>query len=157
VFGTGRNEALLTRAKQLSAARVYPIKLGERPVHEVVLENTGGVGADAYIGALGPGALVGSTLESLQALRRGGKAVGIGALAAALPLDPLLMMRRQLSYAGSLWFSTAEGQDLAAMAGARTMDLSVFEHQRFPLEQVNEAVHATEGRNGGITNIVVVP
>jgi threonine dehydrogenase-like Zn-dependent dehydrogenase len=157
VFGTGRNEALLTRIKRIAPSRVHPIKLGERPVHEVVRENTDGLGVHAYIGALGPGAPVGSTLESLQALRRGGKAVGIGALAQALPLDPLLMMRRQLSYSGSLWFSVAEGQDMAAMAAAGTLDLSHFEHERFPLERVNQAVEATDQRQGGLTNIVVVP
>jgi len=157
VFGTGRNKALLARVEKLGAGRVVPIELGERPVYEPVMEATEGLGAHVYIGALGPGAPVGSTLESLQALRRGGRAVGIGALAEALPLNPLLMMRRQLSYSGSLWFSAAEGQDMAAMAAAGTLDLSVFDQERYPLSQINEAIQATANRSGGFTNIVVTP
>lgn len=157
VFGTGRNEELLERVKSLAPLRVQPIRLGGRPTQEIVLEATGGLGVDAYLGALGPGAPVESTQQGLLSLRRGGRAIGMGALAATLPVDPLLMMRRQLSYGGSLWFSTAEGQDLAAMAAGGTLDLSVFEHEAFPLERINEAVAATDQRHGGLTNIVVVP
>lgn len=157
VFGTGRNGELLDRVRMLAPQRVVPVQLGGRPTYEVALEHTGGLGVDAYVGALGPGAPVDSTLHGMQALRRGGRAVGVGALAATLPLDPLLMMRRQLSYTGSLWFSTAEAQTIAGMAEAGTLELSVFEHQSFSLECVNEAVQATEHRHGGLTNIVVTP
>jgi alcohol dehydrogenase len=157
VFGTGRNEQLLQRVQAFAPGRVVPLRLGGRPVNELVMEHTGGHGVDAYLGALGPGAPVDSTLQGLQSLRRGGRAIGMGALAAMLPVDPLLLMRRQLSYGGSLWFSTAEGQDMAAMAAAGTLDLSVFEHERFPLERINEAVQATDNRHGGLTNIIVTP
>jgi alcohol dehydrogenase len=157
VFGTGRNPELLQRVRELSPRRVHPIALGAGAVNEAVMAATGGLGVDAYVGALGPGAPVESTLQALHSLRRGGRAVGMGALAATLPVDPLLMMRRQLTYGGSLWFSTAEGQDLAALAGTGTLDLSVFEHERFALERINEAVAATERRHGGLTNIVITP
>lgn len=157
VFGTGRNQELLDRVRALAPQRVHPIRIGERPVNEVVLEATGGLGADAYLGALGPGAPIESTMQGLHALRRGGRAVGMGALAATLPIDPLVMMRRELSYSGSLWFSTAEGQDMAAMAATGSLDLSVFENECFPLDRVNEAVQATDRRHGGLSNIVVTP
>lgn len=157
VFGTGRNEALLEEVRAFAPSRVQPIRLGERPVNETVMEATAGLGVHAYLGALGPGAPVESTLQGMLSLRRGGCAVGMGALAATLPIDPLLMMRRQLSYAGSLWFSTSEGQDMAAMAAAGTLDLSVFRHERFPLADINLAIEATQARHGGLTNIVVTP
>ena len=51
---------------------------------------------------------------------------------------------------------TAEGQDMANMAHAGTLDLSVFEHERFPLERVNEALEAIEQRTGGFTNVVIM-
>ncbi len=157
VFGTGRNETLLAEVTAIAPSRVRSIRLGERAVNEVVMEATSGLGVDAYLGALGPGAPVESTLQGLLSLRRGGTAVGMGALAATLPIDPLVMMRRQLNYAGSLWFSTAEGQDMAAMAAAGTLDLSAFRHERFDLNDVNKAVEATQARHGGFTNIVVTP
>ena len=56
---------------------------------------------------------------------------------------------------GSLWFSAAEGQDLAMMGAAGTLDLSVFEHRRYPLAEINEAIDGVEVRNGGFTNVVV--
>lgn len=157
VFGTGRNAELLNRVHRLAPDRVTAFDAGQTAVDAVVMERTGGIGVDAYVGALGPGAPADSTLAGLRALRRGGCAVGMGALAQTLALDPLLMMRRQLSYQGSLWFSTAEGQDMAAMAAAGTLDLGLFEHQRFPLERLNEAIEATDSRHGGLSNIVVMP
>ena len=45
----------------------------------------------------------------------------------------------------------------AETIAAGTLDLSVFEHERFALGKVNEAVEATDRRNGGLTNIVVTP
>lgn len=154
---TGRNEALLEEVKALAPSRVQPIRLGERALNEVVMEATGGAGVDAYLGAPGPGAPLDSTLQGLEALRRGGCAVGMGALAATLPFDPLVMMRRQLSYAGLLWTSSSEVRDMAAIAAAGTMDLSSFGHERFALTDVNQAEKATPARHGGFNNIVVTP
>jgi alcohol dehydrogenase len=62
----------------------------------------------------------------------------------------------QVSLIGSLWFSVAEGQELASMATAGTLDLSVFEHHRFKLEQVNDALEVAEKRTGGFVNVVIV-
>jgi len=36
-------------------------------------------------------------------------------------------------------------------------DLGCLEHRGFPLDQVNEALDALNGRPGGLTNIVVEP
>lgn len=153
----GRNEALLEEVKALAPSRAQPIRLGERAVNEVVMEAIGGAGVDAYLGALGPGTPVDRTFQGLEALRRGGCAGGIGALAATLPIDPLVIMRRQLIYVGSLWISTSEGQDMAAMEAAGTLDLSSFRHERFALTDVNQAAEATHARHGGLTDIVVTP
>jgi threonine dehydrogenase-like Zn-dependent dehydrogenase len=46
---------------------------------------------------------------------------------------------------------------MAAMAEAGTLNLSALEHQRFPLDKINEAIAATDQHNGGLTNIVVMP
>lgn len=81
--------------------------------------------------------------------------VDIGGMFEDLPLPKLMAM--QISVIGSLWFSVAEGQDLAAMAAAGTLDLSVFEHEVFPLEEVNEALASLSHRHGGFTNVVVRP
>jgi alcohol dehydrogenase len=120
------------------------------------MEATGGYGVDALIETLGPNAPVATVLDSFNALRRGGKAINIGGVADPIPLEPFPLMCLQKSYIGSLWFTTAEGQDMAAMAHAGTLNLGVFEHERFPLERVNEALDAIDKRTGGFTNVVIM-
>jgi threonine dehydrogenase-like Zn-dependent dehydrogenase len=156
VFATGRNKALLEKLQAIDRDRIQVVALGELPLAEVVAEATNGLGVDVVIQALGANAPVASVLDSINALKRGGVAVNVGGVADKLPIDPILMMVQQKSFVGSLWFTTAEGQALAAMADAGTLDLSVFEHERFGLETVNEALEAVEQRTGGFTNVVVV-
>ena len=43
------------------------------------------------------------------------------------------------------------------MARAGTLDLSVFEHRRFPLADINQAISGLKDRNGGFSNYVIVP
>lgn len=156
VFATGRNQALLEKLRAIDPHRVVPISLGARPVAEIVMDATGGYGADALIETLGPNAPASSVIDAFNALRRGGKAVNVGGVAEPIPLDPFPLMCLQKSYIGSLWFTTAEGQDMAAMADAGTLNLGVLEHERFPLDKVNEALDAVERRTGGFTNVVIV-
>lgn len=156
VFATGRNKALLEKLRQIDKARIVPITLGERPIAEVVMEATAGFGVDVVIQALGANAAVSSVLDSFNALRRGGKAINIGGVADPIPLEPFPLMALQKSYIGSCWFTTAEGQDMAAMAHAGTLNLAVFEHERFPLNRVNEALDAVDNRAGGFTNVVIM-
>ena len=155
VFGTGRNRALLDKIQNIDPTRIVPIALGTRPTSEIVMEATEGYGVDVLIEALGPNAAVSTVLDSFNALRRGGKAVNIGGVADPIPLDPFPLMCLQKSYIGSLWFTAAEGEDMAAMAASGRLDLSVFEHERFGLDQVNEALDAIDQRTGGFTNVVI--
>ena len=120
------------------------------------MEATAGYGVDALIETLGPNAPVSTVLDSFNALRRGGKAINIGGVADPIPLEPFPLMCLQKSYIGSLWFTTAEGQDMAAMADAGTLNLKVFEHERFALDRVNEALDAIDQRTGGFTNVVIM-
>lgn len=156
IFATGRNKALLDKLHALATDRIVPIPLGTRPTAEVVMEATGGYGVDVLIEALGPNAPVSSVLDSFNALRRGGKAINVGGVADPIPLEPFPLMCLQKSYIGSLWFTTAEGQDMADMAAAGTLNLKVFEHERFALDQVNEALDAVDNRTGGFSNVVVM-
>jgi alcohol dehydrogenase len=156
VFGTGRNPELLASVKRFDP-RVETLRIGSGPLHETVLAATGGHGVDALVSAVGPGTPAATFLDALQALRRGGTAVGCGALAETIPLDPLLMMRRELTYRGSIWFTTGQAQDLEAMVASRTINTSVFEHTTYPLAKLNDAIDAVENRHGGLTNIVVAP
>lgn len=155
VFATGRNKALLDKLQNIDL-RIVPISLGGRATAEIVMEATQGEGVDVLIEALGPNAPVATVLDGFNALRRGGKAINIGGVADPIPLDPFPLMALQKSYIGSCWFTTGEGQDMAAMAHAGTLKLDVFEHERFSLDRVNEALDAVEKRTGGFSNVVII-
>ena len=157
VWATGRNKSLLEKLRNIDPDRVVPITLGERPTAEIIMEATEGFGVDALIETLGPNAPVSTVLDSFNALKRGGRAINIGGVADPIPLEPFPLMALQKSYIGSCWFTTAEGQDMAAMAGSGVLNLDVFEHERFSLDQVNEALDAIDKRgSGGFTNVVIM-
>ena len=103
-------------------------------------ERTDGDGVDFMISALGPGAPASTMVDALQAVRRGGRAVNVGAVAETLPLDMHWLMDEQIQLIGSNWFTAAQGQEMAELARAGLLDMSVFEHHRFPLEEVNHAI-----------------
>jgi alcohol dehydrogenase len=109
------------------------------------------------ISALGPGSPASTMLDSLQAVRRGGRAVNVGAVAEPVPVDVHWLMDEQIQFIGSNWFTAAQGQEMAELARVGLLDLSVFEHQRFPLEEINHAISGLQSRNGGFSNYVVVP
>ncbi|WP_416427808.1 alcohol dehydrogenase catalytic domain-containing protein (plasmid) [Pseudomonas sp. App30] len=157
VLGMARNKTLLERVRQIDPSRVYVLSIGDEPIEEWVQGHTGSLGADVFIDAVGPGAPHQISVSGIQALRRGGRMVDIGGMSEDLPLPMFKLMCFQISVIGSLWFSVAEGQDMAEMAAAGTLDLTIFDQEVFPLSQVNEALDALEDRKGGFTNVVVTP
>ena len=83
--------------------------------------------------------------------------MNLGAIGGAVPFDIRALMDRNQRLIGSAWFTAAEGDDMAALAGAGILDLSVFEHVRYPLTQINEAISGIAQRNGGFSNFVIEP
>lgn len=158
IFGTARDRRLLERVRQLAPERIEVFSLEDgRPTDEWIMERTGGEGVDIFVDCLGPGAPHETLLAGMRSLKRGGKAVNIGASAGGVPMDVHTMMDCQQSFSGSLWFTAAEGQDMADMAERGQLDLSIFEHVRFPLARVNEAIAGIANRNGGFSNYVINP
>lgn len=157
VLGTARNKELLQRVKALAPHRIEVLSLGERPMQEWTEEVTQGEGVDVVIDALGPGASNGPLLEALASLRRGGKLVNIGAVAGDVPINLHYLMDNDITMIGSAWFTTAQGQEMADLAEAGVVDLSIFEHHCYPLEKINEAIGGIENRAGGFSNFVICP
>lgn len=157
VFAVARDRELLERVRQIDPKRVHVLSYGDQPVDEWAREYTDGLGADVFVDAIGPGAPNEATLAGLEALRRGGRMVSIGGMSEPLPVEMFRLMCFQVSIIGSLWFTVGEGQDMAEMAAAGTLDLSVFEHEIFSLAQVNEALDSVDNRKGGFTNVVISP
>jgi alcohol dehydrogenase len=166
ILGVGRNTALLERVKALSPQRieVFAVVDGKDgpsgPAHPLVgwaKSFTDGHGVDSVLDCLPPGASAAALMRALYTLRRGGRAANVGAVMEVLPLNAFWLMTNRIGLQGSVWFTTGEGQEMAAMVAAGTLDVSPLEHRVFPLSQVNEALAAMHNRNGGFSNFVVDP
>src|SRR4051812_1570937 len=157
IFGTGRNQQLLERVKALAPDRIEVHPLGHGSTSEWVKKRTDGEGVDFMISALGPGSPASTMVDALRSVRRGGRAVNVGAVAEVLPLDVHWLMDEQIQLIGSNWFTAAQGQEMAELARTGQLNLSAFEHRRFPLEDVNNAISGLSDRNGGFSNYVIVP
>jgi len=167
ILGTGRNAALLDRVKALAPGRIDVLAVpnsftgegGKAPDPLVAWAKaaTEGYGADGMIDCLPPGAPASAMMRALYCLRRGGRAVNVGAVMETLPLNAFWLMTNRIGLQGSVWFTTGEGEEMAAMAGAGTLDLSALEHRVSPLSKVNEVLAGMDDRNGGFTNFVIDP
>jgi D-arabinose 1-dehydrogenase-like Zn-dependent alcohol dehydrogenase len=163
ILGTGRNQALLDRVKALAPQRIDVIAVPNAapgpadPLGAWAKQATDGYGVDGMIDCLPPGAPASAMMRALFCLRRGGRAVNVGAVMETLPLNAFWMMTNRIGLQGSVWFTTGEGEDMVAMAGAGTLDLSVLEHRISPLSKVNEVLAGMDARDGGFTNFVIDP
>ena len=156
ILCAARNPELLARVRQLDERRISVFSHGTGDLAAWARERTDGAGVDMVLDAIGPGAPSKATLDCIGALRRGGTLVEIGAMHDPVQINLHEMMCAQVSIAGSLWFSVAQGEAMAAMAAAGLLDLSIFEQHRFTLEQANEALAVAERRAGGFINVVIV-
>lgn len=157
ILGTGRDRKLLERVKALAPGRIEVHSIEDGPTGEWAKTVMGGEGVDVLISALGAGAPVHVMQDALRGLRRGGKAVNVGGAAGVLPVDVHWLMDEQIQLIGSNWFSSAQGQEMAELARAGTLDLSAFEHHRFPLSEINAALDGLKKRSSGFSNYVVTP
>ncbi len=157
ILGTARNRDLLQRVKALAPGRIEVMSLDDGSVSDWAARMTQGAGVDAVIDALGPGAPQETLRETLKTLRRGGHLINIGAVAGEVPMNLHYMMDNDQRFSGSAWFTAGQGQEMADMVESGVVDLSVFEHCTFKLEDVNTALGGIENRNGGFSNYVICP
>ncbi len=164
ILGTGRNKSLLDRVKALSPQRIEVCAVDDSaptgptdPLVAWAKSLTEGHGVDCLLDCLPPGASGTAFLRPLFTMRRGGRAATVGGVREAVSLNAYWLMTNRMSLQGSVWFTTGEGEDMAAMVAAGTLDVSVLEHRVFPLSHVNDAMAALDDRNGGFTNFIVDP
>lgn len=166
ILGTGRNVALLNRVKALAPQRIEVFAVGEAkappaggadPLVAWAKSMTDGYGVDSVLDCLPPGASAAALMRALYTLRRGGRAANVGAVMEMLPMNAFWLMTNRITLQGSVWFTSGEGEEMAAMAAAGTLDTSALQHRVFALSQVNEALAGMDNRDGGFTNFVVDP
>jgi len=155
VVGTGRNAAVMAEVERLAPRRVVTTDVRRPDLAAWIKAQTGGFGAEAMVDCQGRGAGIGQVEAALKGLAKGGKATVIGAVEGAAALDYSWLLGNCVSVSGSNWFTTAEGQGMADMAGCGALDLSAWETRAFPLEAINEGLDFVAGRQGGLVNAVV--
>ena len=154
VLGTGRNREVMAEVERLAPRRVMTADVRRPDLAAWIVEQTGG-GADAVVDCQGRGADAAQVEAALMGLRKGGQATVVGAVGGALALNYSWLLGNCVSVSGSNWFTTAEGQEMADMAGCGALDLSAWETAAFPLDRINEGLDFVAARQGGFVNAVV--
>jgi alcohol dehydrogenase len=171
ILGTGRNVALLRRVRALSPQRIEVFAFNDaKPTMDGGVSTgdqvaflawtkslTEGYGVDGILDCLPPGAPAVAMMRALYALRRGGRAANVGAVMEILPLNAFWLMTNRISLQGSVWFTTGEGEEMAAMMSAGTLDTSALQHRISPLSQINQVIAGMDERDGGFTNFIIDP
>lgn len=156
VLGTGRDRELLAAVKAIAPDRIEVFSSKDGSITDWVMSQTEGDGAHVVLDCLARGTSQESWLEGLYSLRRGGMMVDIGGVnEVPIKLNYLRAANRHI--VGSLWFSTEEASELAAMAGTGSLNMSIFEHHGYPLDDINRALSGMATRRGGFSNFVIYP
>lgn len=157
ILAVARNRDLLEEVRQIAPRRILVHSILDGPIAPWALKCTDGEGVDLAIDCLGPGAQATQMNDALRALRRTGRLVNIGAIAELVPMDVHTMMDSNQSYLGSVWFTTAEGMDMAEMLRAGTLDFGLFRQESYALKDINSVLSGIEARHGGFSNFSVLP
>jgi D-arabinose 1-dehydrogenase-like Zn-dependent alcohol dehydrogenase len=155
IYAVARGLPLLERLRALAPNRIEIFSNLNGSTAEWVQSLTDGVGADFMIDTLGAVAPVESLKDAMHGVRRGGRVVDIGGTAGELGVDVKWWMDEQIELIGSVWFTTAEGIELATMLGSGVVDLSVLQPRCWPLDEINAAISAVSSGDGGFTNYLV--
>jgi alcohol dehydrogenase len=165
IIGIGRNKERLAKLGGLSPikGRILSISTEDLDGDELVnyiKEQTEGAGVDVMFDCLGVGGKA-NTTETLfkSAVREGGKVVlAAGGAEGDISQSYWDFFGRDVAILGQVWFTDPEAEEMIAMIGAGVIDFSFLEHQKFKLEEVNDALSAASdgARAGGFSNVVVM-
>ncbi|MEU0265108.1 alcohol dehydrogenase catalytic domain-containing protein [Nocardioides sp. NPDC006303] len=159
ILGVGRNVERLEKIKALAPDRIHVHSTvdSDQSIADWARSVTDGAGADVVIDALSTGSPAKAFLAAAAALSRGGTHVNVGGVIEEVALSPLAVMNFDQTYVGNMWFTPEQGQEMADLAASGLVNLDLFEHAKFSLEGVNDAIATIEERNGGWSNFVVTP
>ncbi|KJX93133.1 alcohol dehydrogenase like protein [Zymoseptoria brevis] len=162
ILGIGRNTERLAELEGLCPkGRVRTISSEDGGIDAVtkwVSEQTDGLGPDALYDCLGNGGDAATTSRLAGTVKRGGIAVlAAGGAEGEIRQTYLEAMSRDVAILGTMWFTSAEVDELIALIDAGVIDFSFLKHEFFPLKNVNEAFKMVGNRPGGAVNVVVQP
>lgn len=159
ILGIGRNKDRLAEVATLSkTGRVVVRSSEDTDILEWIKEQTDGKGPDALYDCLGVGGDANSTSQLVGAVKSGGRVVlAAGSAEGTINIEYRVAMDRDVAVLGTLWFSSAELDEMISLIHAGVIDLSFLRHRFFALSEVNEAFKVVGDRPGGAVNVVVQP
>ncbi|WP_406437249.1 alcohol dehydrogenase catalytic domain-containing protein [Streptomyces sp. NBC_01613] len=155
IFAVARGVPLLERLKELAPDRIEIFSNRGGGTEAWVRSRTGGRGADFMIDTLGAVASLDSLGDAMRGVGRGGRIVNIGGTAGELGVDVKWWMDEQMELIGSVWFTTAEGLELAGLLGSGAIDVAVLQPKSWPLDEINDAISGVSSGEGGFTSYLV--
>jgi threonine dehydrogenase-like Zn-dependent dehydrogenase len=156
------DEKLWMDAASLPADRMADraIPAAGSPLWDAVADATDGRGADAVFECVG-GTSGTSLNQAIAIARKGGRVVSVGAPKSLVPVNVIIMLRRELSLILSHCYSVSDGRhdfeiaaDLIARGAAPVGPLVTH---RFPLEQINAAVKTAGDKKAGALKVHLLP
>ena len=156
ILAVGRDAALLERVKAIDPQRIH-VHSSETPASlaDWARSLTDGYGADVVFDALPNGAPVEPFMAALDALGHCGRHVNCSGVHESVPLNVPRYIVKSQTLIGSSWFTTAHGQEMVELAASGRVNLEVFEHHVYALEDINKALAEIKQRKGGFSNFVV--
>ena len=158
ILAVGRDIELLERVKAIDPLRIHVHSSASvNSVADWARGLTGGNGVDVVFDALPNGAPVEPFMAALDALGSGGCHVNCSGVHENVPLNVPKYIAKSQTLIGSSWFTTAHGQEMAELAASGLVNLDVFDHKVYSLEDLNQALAEINQRDGGFTNFVLSP
>lgn len=158
IFAVARDGVSLARLRAFSPNRIETFSTHCGSIADWARAATDGIGVDIVLECLATAAPSSLSSDAANALTNGGRMVFVGGTREQVGFDPVGLMVHQTQYIGSKWFTTREGQEMAGMVAAGTLDLGCLEQHGFPLSEANQALdHVVTHHDGGFTNVVVRP
>lgn len=156
VVALGREESVLQQLKALDPRRVATVKLENNLERDKEAVAMAAGGADLVYDMLGNVPTFVPTAAAVYALRRGGTAVLMGGVKAAIDLPYFWIMTNEISIRGALMYPRSAPRELLEMMGAGVLDLSSVKLRSFRLEEIEPALDDAE-RSRGPSYTVLVP
>jgi alcohol dehydrogenase len=143
VVAAGRNGAALEALARVGGPRVATVPLsGDIEADANALRAAAGGGAHMAFDMVGNAQDPSATLAALKSLRRGGRLVLMGSMAAPLPISYLEVMLNNLELLGQFMYPQDTFMRLVDLARGGLLDLRAIRARSFPLEALPAAMEA---------------
>ena len=151
VVAVGHNKAVLQALKEIDKDRVAIVCLdsfSDEDTEQAIIHATDG-GANIVLDAAANTSSPVSTMAALASLQRGGTMVLVSESGLTLPIPSSMLVIKEISIMGSIWFSQSEAEKLIALIDTGALDINLFQATTYPLEEINQAIKAAaNGRRG---------